>query len=142
MDVLGHEDVAEDVELVGGAEFLEFFEEGDSGEVVVEKGKSTVTTEGDEVIVAERLVSLQVGRHGLSGFYGFGLGLSVVREWYGRDSRPHPFSCLSCRWFETSTTDILVPTRPLRVRMGHPKVCGDSRTLRVGHPPSPVLFLN
>ncbi len=52
VNVLGHEDVAEDVELMGGAEFFEFFEEGDSGEVVVEEGKSTVTTEGEEMIAA------------------------------------------------------------------------------------------
>ena len=79
--MLGHEDVAENIELMGGAEAFEFFEEGGSGEVVVEKGEPTVTTEGDEVVVAEGLVSLQVGRHGLRGFYGFGSGLSVVREW-------------------------------------------------------------
>lgn len=60
MDVLRHEDVAEDVELVAGAELFEFFEEGCSGEVAVEEGKTAVTTEGDEMIVAERLVSLQV----------------------------------------------------------------------------------
>lgn len=52
VDVFGHEDVAEDVEVVGGAEFFELVEEGGAGAVVVEEGKTAVTTEGDEVFVA------------------------------------------------------------------------------------------
>jgi len=33
-----------------------------------------------------------------------------------------------------NAADILVPTRPLRVRIGHPSIGGCSKKLRVGHP--------
>jgi hypothetical protein len=40
--------------------------------------------------------------------------------------------------FETGTTGIFVPTRPLRVRMGHPICSGDSRET-TGGPPAPKI---
>jgi hypothetical protein len=58
MDVLGHKDVAEDEELVADAESFEGIFEGGSGGIVVEVRTSTVTTEGDEVVVAFGLVTL------------------------------------------------------------------------------------
>lgn len=57
VDVLGHEDVTEDIKLVAGTESFEFFEEDGSGAVVVEIGKTAVTTEGDEVIVTLSLIA-------------------------------------------------------------------------------------
>ena len=44
-------------------QFFELIEEGGSGMVVVEVGKTAVATEGDEVIVAEGGVTLQFWRH-------------------------------------------------------------------------------
>jgi hypothetical protein len=46
VDVLRHEDVAEEVELVALAESFEGAEEGDAGLVVVQVGEPVVTTEG------------------------------------------------------------------------------------------------
>ena len=63
MDVLRHEDVSVEKELVALAESLKDVEEGDAGVVVVEVGESVVATEGEEVVVAFGLVSLQTTRH-------------------------------------------------------------------------------
>ena len=52
----GHEDVAEDVEVVTGAEFFERVLEGEAGAIVVEEWEPLVTTEGDEVVVAEGVI--------------------------------------------------------------------------------------
>jgi len=56
--VLGHEDIAEDVELVAVAKSFEDFFEDDPGGVVVEVGEPAITTEGNEVVGAFRLVAL------------------------------------------------------------------------------------
>jgi len=64
MDVFRHEDVGVDVELVALPGAFQGFEEGDAGVVVVEVGKTFVTTEGDEVVVSEGVVSLETARHG------------------------------------------------------------------------------
>ena len=66
MDVLGHENVAEDVELVAVAKSFEDFFEDDPGGVVVEVGEPAITTEGNEVVGAFRLVAFQMARHVLS----------------------------------------------------------------------------
>jgi hypothetical protein len=58
VNVLGHEDVAEDVELVALAKSFEDFFEDDPGGVLIEIGEPTITTEGDEVVGAFRLVAL------------------------------------------------------------------------------------
>jgi lysylphosphatidylglycerol synthetase-like protein (DUF2156 family) len=63
MNVLGHDDVAEDVKLMAVADFLEFFEEGGWSVVVVEVGETAVTTKGDEVVMTLGLVTLEVGGH-------------------------------------------------------------------------------
>ena len=49
--MLGHEDVAVDVEFVTEAEGFELFFEEDSGVVGVEERPALVATEGDEVEV-------------------------------------------------------------------------------------------
>ena len=46
--------------------FRECVEEDRSGVVVVEVGEPVVTTEGEEVVVAFGLVTLQAARHGIS----------------------------------------------------------------------------
>jgi len=56
--VFGHEDVAEDVETMASAELFESFQEACTGVIVVEVGKTLVTTEGHEVIVAEAVIAL------------------------------------------------------------------------------------
>lgn len=63
VDVLGHEDVAEDVELVSLPKLFEDRFEGKSGVVVVEIRQTTVAAEGDEVFVALRLVALETTGH-------------------------------------------------------------------------------
>jgi hypothetical protein len=68
--MLRHEDVAEEVELVALAEPFERGEEGDAGVVVVQVGEPVVTTEGEEVVVAFGLVTLQTARHGTSLWCG------------------------------------------------------------------------
>jgi hypothetical protein len=61
--VLGHEDVAEDVETMASAELFEGFEEDCAGVVVVEIWKTLVTTKGHEVIVAEAMIAFETARH-------------------------------------------------------------------------------
>ena len=71
--MFGHEDVTEDVEVVTDAEFFKGVFEGDAGAGVVEERKPLVTTEGDEVIVAEGVVTLEAAWHwgyGSSGCCG------------------------------------------------------------------------
>ncbi len=58
MNVLRHEDVAEEVEVVFPAETFELFFEDDAGGVVVEIGETLITTEGDEVVVFVSVESL------------------------------------------------------------------------------------
>ena len=61
--MFGHEDVAEDVETMASAELFESFQEDCTGVVVVEVGKTLITTEGDEVVVAEAVITLEAARH-------------------------------------------------------------------------------
>ena len=61
--MLGHEDVAEDIETMALAELFESFQEDCTGVVVVEVWKTLVTTEGHEVIVAEAVIALETARH-------------------------------------------------------------------------------
>jgi hypothetical protein len=63
MDVLRHEDIAEDVEPVFLTDALEGFEEDVAGVVVVQVGEALVTTEGDEVVVTEGVKAFEVARH-------------------------------------------------------------------------------
>jgi len=63
MDVFGHEDVAEDVEIVPQPELFESFEKDCAGVVVVEVRETPITTEGDEVVVAEAVIALETARH-------------------------------------------------------------------------------
>lgn len=61
--MLGHEDVAEDMERVPSAELFESFEEDRAGVVVVEVRETLITTECDEVFVAEGVITLEPARH-------------------------------------------------------------------------------
>jgi len=72
VDVLGHEDVAEDVETVTDTKFLEGFFEDDAGVVVVEEWEPLMTTEGDEVVMAEGVVTLEAAWHWGYGSAGGG----------------------------------------------------------------------
>jgi hypothetical protein len=63
MDVLWHEDVAVEEELVAATKGFEGVEKDCAGVVVVEVGETVVTTEGEEVEMALGLVSLQTTRH-------------------------------------------------------------------------------
>ena len=65
--VLGHKDVAEKIEAVTSAGFFEDVEEDGAGSIVVEEGKASVATEGDEVVVTEGVVSLEAARHAVDG---------------------------------------------------------------------------
>jgi hypothetical protein len=66
VDVLGHEDIAVEKELVASAEGFEGVEEGDAGVIVIQVGEAVVTTEGEEVEMAFGLVSLETTGHGTS----------------------------------------------------------------------------
>lgn len=63
MDVLGHDHIAEEKELMPLADAFENFFEGGSGVVVVEVREPMKATEGDEVVMAFNLVALQTTRH-------------------------------------------------------------------------------
>jgi hypothetical protein len=63
MNVLGHEDVAKEEDSVPMAETFEGLEKDCAGVVAVEVGTTTVTTECDEVLMAEGVVTLQLARH-------------------------------------------------------------------------------
>ena len=65
VDVLGHEDVTEEEELVTLPELFERLGEDDAGALFVQVGETVVTTEGDEVVVAFGLVTFQTARHGV-----------------------------------------------------------------------------
>ncbi len=63
--MFGHYDVAEDLELVSAACSLQRVEEDVFRGGGVQVGSAVVATEGDEVVVAFLLVSLEAQRHGL-----------------------------------------------------------------------------
>lgn len=63
MDVLRHQDVSIQEELVSAAKCFESGQENDSGVVIVEIAESVVTTEGEEMKVSFGLVSLETARH-------------------------------------------------------------------------------
>jgi hypothetical protein len=63
MDVLGHEDVRKDRELVGATGSFENLLEDVFGFGVFEVGGSVVTTEGDEVELAGVLATFETERH-------------------------------------------------------------------------------
>jgi hypothetical protein len=77
MDVLRHQDVAKDEELVSSADQFEGFFEGCTGFVVGEVGLTLMTAEGDEVMMTFGLVSLQVARH-----EGYGSSGVHVEGWW------------------------------------------------------------
>jgi hypothetical protein len=62
--MLRHEDVTEDIKSMPLTEAFEEIEKDCSRVVVIEIWKTLVTTERDEVIVAEGVVTLEVARHG------------------------------------------------------------------------------
>ena len=64
VDVLGHDDVAEDFEVVASPGEFEGVEKDIPCLGRVEIRLTAITTEGDEVIVTFLLVSLQAQRHG------------------------------------------------------------------------------
>ena len=66
VDVLGHEDVAVEKEMVTLAEPFQCFFKDSSGMIVVQVRETAVTTESDYVIAAIGLVPLESARHGIS----------------------------------------------------------------------------
>jgi len=64
VDVVGHDDVAVEEEVVAWAEGFECFFEDCAGVFVVEIRVLVVAGEGDEVVVAGGLVSLEAAGHG------------------------------------------------------------------------------
>lgn len=61
--MFGHEDVSVEKEVVALSDAFDGFFEGCAGVVVVQVRKSAVTTEGDEVVVTESVVSLEAAGH-------------------------------------------------------------------------------
>jgi hypothetical protein len=71
MNMIWHDDVAEEEELVALTELFEGLFEDDTGVVVVEIWEAVITAEVDSVVVASLLIALQTTRHegyGTSGF--------------------------------------------------------------------------
>ncbi len=65
VNVLGHDDVTEEFKLIMSAGTFERVEEDVSGVLGVEVGFAIVATEGDEMVVALLLISLEPERHGM-----------------------------------------------------------------------------
>jgi hypothetical protein len=63
VDVLGHEDVREHEEVVSASELFERVEKDGAGVVICQVREALVTTEGEEVVVAFSLETLQTARH-------------------------------------------------------------------------------
>ena len=112
MDVLGHEDVAEDEEVVALTELFEGLFEDGAGVVVVEVGTTVVTTEVDSVGVALLLVALEVGRH-----EGNGSGVPVYLE----KNRSLGSSVLGFRWWGVMGGWV-VPRKAVRFANAHPEL--------------------
>ena len=99
MDVVRHDDVAEEEELVVLAELFEGFFDDGAGVVVVEIWEPVVAAEVDGVVVALLLIALQTARH--EGYGTSGTRLPVVvwgclgGGWgWVRSAPPHP--CAKC----------------------------------------------
>lgn len=75
--MLGHDDVAEDVEPVALAGLFEDGLEGLSGGVVVQERHAPVTTECDEMVVAVAVETFEAARH-----------LGIVRLWPATGGSP------------------------------------------------------
>ena len=65
VNVLGHDDVTEEFKLIMSAGTFERVEEDVSGVLGVEVGFAVVATEGNEMVVALLLISLEPERHGM-----------------------------------------------------------------------------
>ncbi len=70
VDVIRHDDVAEEEELVALAELFEGLFEDDAGVVVVEIGEPVITAEVDGVVIALLLIAFQMARHESYGTSG------------------------------------------------------------------------
>lgn len=121
VDVIRHDDVAEEEELVTLAKLFEGFFEDDAGVVVVEIGEPVVAAEVDGVVVALLLIALQTARHEGYGTSGSRLPVVVwvVQEW-------------GLGWL-----GLYLPTHTHRARMnGHPGLLVMEEM--VGGPPAVV----
>jgi hypothetical protein len=67
VDVFGHDDAAEEGEIVVIADVVENAKESVASCGCVEKGQTAITTESDEVEVAEAVAALELFRHRFSG---------------------------------------------------------------------------
>jgi hypothetical protein len=102
VNVLGHDDVTEEFELIVSAGTFERVEKDISGGSSVEVGIAVVATEGDEVVVTFLLVSLEAQRHGL------------ILEYRVRAFARMPTS---------QNRDMGHPIRGVRSDVGHPSNC-------------------
>ncbi len=62
--MLGHDDIAEDIETIVGSRLFERIYEESSRRGCVEVGSAPIATERDEMVVSESVESLEVKRHG------------------------------------------------------------------------------
>src|SRR5665213_2703154 len=106
MDVVGHDDVAVNEELVAFAEGFEDFFKCVAGAAVVEEGEPVVAGEGDEVVLIEGLVALQSARHRASFVSANWLGWPIHRvlcdEWGTEGGRAVSFAWW-CGWLRFPT---------------------------------------
>lgn len=85
--MVGHDDVAEDIEIVALSQFFECFLEEDAGVLLLKPRLVTIATEVDGVVMAVLLISLQAARHGED---------SSVDS--GGTKRDDPLIAVSSRW--------------------------------------------
>lgn len=64
VNVLGHEDVAEEIKAVTLPDSFQCLLEEDAGLIIDEVGETPIATEGDEVVAPFSLIALQAVRHG------------------------------------------------------------------------------
>jgi hypothetical protein len=64
MDMLGHDDITEDFQVIAAASLFEGMEERVPGRRRDEIRLAAVATEGDKVVVALPLISFEAQRHG------------------------------------------------------------------------------
>src|SRR5712692_4404412 len=122
MNVLGHDHVSENCEVVRPAHLLQNVQEQSSARGSSQPGLSLVTTASDEVQAASAIVPFQARGHEHKDRLGF-----CPKE------RMAQVSCTTNFHFGKSMGR--PPFRKKRERMGHPRFVLPGNT-RVGHPPT------
>lgn len=88
--MLRHEDIAEEVELVSHAQLFKSGDEGSAGVFVVQVWEALIAAEGDEMVIALSLITLQTAWYGSLCYRGR-LWTPPMREEAAHNGAPgHP----------------------------------------------------